>query len=151
MYGAVESTWLVTPLMDLCKLLILGLVLASLFHDCKLVLTNSAIAEHIDHHGGSCWHQEFDYGLVLYSLKQEFGVVVLKGAFFQPKLGWNSTYTAWIFDSASDLEYAVMQLHWPNSSISVKSDKPYFLSSKWKSADWFHPSRNGSTFEVSLV
>jgi hypothetical protein len=89
--------------MDLCKLLILGLVLASLFHDCKLVLTNSAIAEHIDHHGGSCWHQEFDYGLVLYSLKQEFGVVVLKGAFFQPKLGWNSTYTAWIFDSASDL------------------------------------------------
>ncbi len=43
------------------------------------------------------------YGLVLYSLKQEFDVVVLKGAFFQPKLGWNSTYTAWIFDSASDL------------------------------------------------
>jgi len=26
-------------------------------------------------------------------------------------------------------EYAVMQLHWPNSSISVKSDKPYFLVS----------------------
>jgi hypothetical protein len=103
MYGAVESTWLVTPLMDLCKLLVLGLVLASLFHDCKLVFTNNAIAEHIDHNGGGFWHQEFDYGLVLYSLKQEFDVVVLKGAFFQPKLGWNSTYTAWIFDSASDL------------------------------------------------
>jgi hypothetical protein len=67
------------------------------------VFTNSAIAEHIDHHGGAFWHQEFDYGLVLYSLKQEFDVVVLKGAFFQPTLGWNSTYTAWIFDLASDL------------------------------------------------
>jgi hypothetical protein len=103
MYGAVESTWPITPLMNLCKLLVLGLVLASLFHDCKLVFTNSAIAEHIDHHGGGFWHQEFDYGLVLYSLKQEFDVVVLKGAFFQPTLGWNSTYTTWIFDSASDL------------------------------------------------
>jgi hypothetical protein len=103
MYGAVESTWPVIPLMNLCKLLVLGLVLASLFHDCKLVFTNSAIAEHIDHHGGGFWHQEFDYGLVLYSLKQEFDVVVLKGAFFQPTLGWNSTYTAWIFELASNL------------------------------------------------
>jgi hypothetical protein len=103
MYGAMESTCLVTPLMNLCKLLVLGLVLASLFHDCKLVFTNSAIAEHIDHHGGDFWHQEFDYGLVLYSLKQKFDVVVLKGVFFQPTLRWNSTYTTWIFDSALDL------------------------------------------------